>query len=47
MGHEDLGNHYLALGDLTGALKVFGKVKEYCTTPKHNIDYCMKLIEVK
>jgi COP9 signalosome complex subunit 1 len=46
MGHEDLGNHYLASGDLTGALKVFGKIKEYCTTPKHIIDYCMKLIEV-
>ncbi|KPI97409.1 COP9 signalosome complex subunit 1 [Papilio xuthus] len=33
-GHDDLGDHYLDCGDLTGALKCYSRARDYCTSGK-------------
>ena len=30
-GHDDLGDHYLDLGDLSNALKCYSRARDYCT----------------
>src|ERR1700753_771586 len=46
MGNEDLGNHYLALGDYVMATKCYTRMREYCTTPKHLAELNLKLLYV-
>ncbi|KAI9678821.1 MAG: hypothetical protein M1817_005881 [Caeruleum heppii] len=46
MGNEDLGLHYQAIGDLPLAFKAFSRMRDFCTSPKHVYEMCMKLIVV-
>jgi len=44
MGNEDLGKHYYMMGDLPNALKAYGRMREFCTTPKHVAEMTMKVL---
>ena len=46
MAHRDLGQFYLSVGDYTGALKHFTKIRESCTTSQHVVDMCIAILEV-
>jgi COP9 signalosome complex subunit 1 len=46
MGHEDLGKHYQALGDLPKAFEAYSRMRADAQTPKHIIDISKHLIEV-
>lgn len=46
MGHEDLGSHYHAIGELSLAFQSFSHIRDYCTTTKHVAEMCLKLILV-
>jgi COP9 signalosome complex subunit 1 len=46
MGKEDLGSHYFDIGDLASAKNAYTGMRDYCTTPKHILDMCLKLIIV-
>ena len=46
MGHNDLGDHYYNMGDLSNALKSYMRTRDYCTTPKHVVDMCLAVIRV-
>ena len=46
MGYYDLAEHYYRIGDLAGALRFYGKTRDYCTTPKHIIDMSWNQIMV-
>ena len=47
MAHRDLGQFYLSVGDFTGALKHFTKIRESCTTSQHVVDMCIAILEVE
>jgi len=46
MGHNDLGNHHYAAGNLNEALKCFMRTRDYGTTTKHTLDMCLSIIQV-
>jgi len=46
MGHEDLGNHYYASGELPNAFKSYSRMRDFCTAPKHIIEMSLKIIRV-
>jgi COP9 signalosome complex subunit 1 len=46
MGQEDLGNHYFATGDYANAFKAYGKMREFCTSPKQIAQMTFKLLYV-
>ncbi|KAA8896114.1 26S proteasome subunit RPN7-domain-containing protein [Sphaerosporella brunnea] len=46
MGHEDLGNHFYASGDLTNAFKCYSRMRDFCTAPKHVLDMSLQIIRV-
>ena len=46
MGHNDLGNHYYAVGNLNEALKSFMRTRDYGTTTKHTLEMCLSIIRV-
>ncbi|KAH8155778.1 uncharacterized protein LAJ45_00790 [Morchella importuna] len=46
MGHEDLGNHYYASGDLVNAFKSYSRMRDFCTAPKHILDMSLQIIRV-
>ena len=46
MGHNDLGNHFYAVGNLNEALKSFMRTRDYGTTTKHTLDMCLSIIRV-
>jgi len=46
MGHNDLGNHYYAVGNLGEALKSFMRTRDYGMTTKHTLDMCLSIIRV-
>lgn len=46
MGNEDLGNHYLKIGDLTNASKAFARMRDYCTLAEHITSMGIKQILV-
>ena len=46
MGHNDLGSHYYAVGNLNEALKCFMRTRDYGTTTKHTLDMCLSIIRV-
>jgi COP9 signalosome complex subunit 1 len=46
MGHQDLGDHLFACGDMINALKSYSRARDYCTTPRHVIDMCLNVIKV-
>ncbi|XP_039255514.1 COP9 signalosome complex subunit 1-like isoform X1 [Styela clava] len=45
-GHDDLGNHYLNMGEVPSALKCYSRARDYCTSPKHIISMCLNVIQV-
>lgn len=45
-GHDDLGDHYLAIGDLSNALKCYSRARDYCTSGKHVVNMCLNVIKV-
>ena len=47
MAHRDLGQFYVSVGDYTGALKHFTKIRESCTTSQHVVDMCISILEVE
>lgn len=47
MAHRDLGQFYMSVGDYTGALKHFTKIRESCTTSQHVVDMCIAILEVE
>lgn len=46
MGHEDLGNHFYASGDLVNAFKSYSRMRDFCTAPKHILDMSLQIIRV-
>ncbi len=46
MGNEDLGTHYHQIGDLSSAMKAYGRMRDYCTTPAHIASMSFKIIHV-
>jgi len=46
MGHNDLGQHHLATGNLHEALKCFIRTRDYGTTSKHAIEMSLHVIKV-
>ena len=45
-GHDDLGDHYLDMGDLNNALKCYIRSRDYCTNAKHVLNMCLNAIKV-
>ena len=45
-GHDDLGDHYLDMGDLSNALKCYSRARDYCTSAKHVVNMCLNVIKV-
>ncbi|KAI1301667.1 COP9 signalosome complex subunit 1 [Halotydeus destructor] len=45
-GHDDLGDHYLEMGDLGNALKCYSRSRDYCTSSKHVLNMCLNVIKV-
>ncbi|XP_014782384.1 COP9 signalosome complex subunit 1 isoform X2 [Octopus bimaculoides] len=45
-GNDDLGDHYLDMGDLCNALKCYSRARDYCTSPKHVVNMCLNVIKV-
>eukprot|EP00698_Gefionella_okellyi_P008790 TRINITY_DN219_c0_g1_i2.p1 TRINITY_DN219_c0_g1~~TRINITY_DN219_c0_g1_i2.p1 ORF type:complete len:424 (-),score=98.89 TRINITY_DN219_c0_g1_i2:68-1288(-) len=46
MGHNDLGDFQYERGDLNSALKCYVRTRDYCTTPQHILDMCLKVVRV-
>lgn len=46
MGNEDLGAHYHVIGELNSAIKAYGRMRDYCTTPAHIASTSFRVIEV-
>ncbi|CAE1154959.1 GPS1 [Acanthosepion pharaonis] len=45
-GNDDLGDHYLDMGDLCNALKCYSRARDYCTSPKHVVNMCLNVIKI-
>lgn len=45
-GFDDLGSHYLNMGDLNSALKFYSRVRDYCSSPKNIVNMCVNVIKV-
>lgn len=45
-GFDDLGSHYLNMGDLSNALKNYSRVRDYCSSPKNIVNMCVNVIKV-
>ena len=45
-GHDDLGDHYMELGDLNNALKCYSRSRDYCTSGKHVLNMCLNVVKV-
>ena len=46
MAYMDLGDTYCSIGDYSSAVKSFNRAKDYCTSPNHNMEIYMKLLNV-
>ena len=46
MGNEDLGSHYQSTGELSNAFKAYARMRDFCTSPKHVTEMCLKLVIV-
>jgi COP9 signalosome complex subunit 1 len=46
MGHMDLAEHYYRCGDYENSLKAYTRMRDYCTSPKHQLDQCLDAINV-
>ena len=45
-GHDELGDHYLDMGDLNNALKCYVRSRDYCINSKQVLNMCMNAIKV-
>ncbi|XP_065883227.1 COP9 signalosome complex subunit 1-like isoform X2 [Dysidea avara] len=45
-GYDDLGDHFMDCGDLTNALKMYSRARDYCTSAKHIVILCLNIIKV-
>ncbi|XP_057310439.1 COP9 signalosome complex subunit 1-like [Hydractinia symbiolongicarpus] len=45
-GHDDLGDHYLDMGDFSNALKCYSRARDYCICAQHIVNMCMNVINV-
>lgn len=45
-GHDDLGDHYMEMGDLNNALKCYSRSRDYCTSGKHVLNMCLNVVKV-
>lgn len=45
-GQDDLGDHYLDMGNLNDALKCYSRSRDYCTSHKHVINMCFNVIKI-
>jgi len=46
MGYLDIGNFHLERGELSLALKSYVRTRDYCTTSKHLLHMCLKVLIV-
>eukprot|EP01132_Coremiostelium_polycephalum_P005328 gene5328-6644_t len=46
LAHNDLGEFYFKIGDVSNALKCFVRTRDYCTTSKHILTMCLNIIKV-
>ena len=46
MGQNDLGDFHRSRGDFAAALKCYVRTRDYCTTSKHTIAMCLRVITV-
>jgi COP9 signalosome complex subunit 1 len=46
MGNEDLGRHYYMIGELPESFKSYNRMRDYCTSPKHIADMCLRVVLV-
>ncbi|KAI4129070.1 MAG: hypothetical protein LQ338_002420 [Usnochroma carphineum] len=46
MGYDDLGQHFHRIGNLIEAVKAYGRMRDYCTTPSHVVIMNLRLISV-
>lgn len=46
MGQEDLGGHYLDVGDLVASAKSYGRMREFCTTQRQIASMTLRLLYV-
>ena len=46
MGHDDLGQHYHAVGDLPNAAKMYNGMRQYCISPAHTSIMLLHMIHV-
>ncbi|KXS17797.1 FUSCA protein FUS6 [Gonapodya prolifera JEL478] len=46
MGHNELGNHYYNIGDLSNALKSYSRTRDYGTTAKHSVEMSLNIVKV-
>ncbi|OQS04574.1 COP9 signalosome complex subunit 1 [Thraustotheca clavata] len=44
IGHNDLGDFFYRVGDLSAALRCFVQARDYCMTDKHIIEMCFNVI---
>lgn len=45
-GHDDLGDHYLDMGDFSNALKCYSRARDYCICAQHIFHMCTNVINV-
>ena len=46
MGHDDLGQHYHSVGDLSNAAKAYNGMRQYCISPAHTSIMLLHIIHV-
>lgn len=46
VGHNDVAEHFYAVGDLQAAFRTFVRSRDYCSTPKHTITMCLNVLKV-
>jgi COP9 signalosome complex subunit 1 len=46
MGTEDLGNHFVTIGNFQDAYRAYNKMREYCTTSKQIAQMTFKLLHL-
>ncbi|KAI9653608.1 MAG: hypothetical protein M1829_001157 [Trizodia sp. TS-e1964] len=46
VGNEELGTHYLSIGNVSDSLKAFGRMRDFCTNTHHLVEMASNLIIV-
>jgi len=45
-GYSDMGDFFVARGDMPNAIKSYTRMRDYCSTPKATVDMCLSIIKV-